>query len=57
MNVIKTQGQKQAMPNGGKLRSQLSIDIFPVIPIGSLEQILDENWFPEYNHNHHDKAD
>jgi Domain of unknown function DUF29 len=29
-------------------RSQLSIDIFPLIPIGSLEQILDENWFPEY---------
>ncbi|MBD2681595.1 MULTISPECIES: DUF29 domain-containing protein [Nostoc] len=28
-------------------RSQLAIDIFPVIPIGSLEQILDENWFPE----------
>ncbi|BAY76534.1 hypothetical protein NIES25_29860 [Nostoc linckia NIES-25] len=27
-------------------RSQLAIDIFPVIPIGSLEQILDENWFP-----------
>ncbi|MEH2362486.1 DUF29 domain-containing protein [Nostoc sp.] len=27
-------------------RSQLSIDIFPSIPIGSLEQILDENWFP-----------
>ncbi|MEI1377307.1 DUF29 domain-containing protein [Nostoc sp. UHCC 0926] len=38
-------------------RSQLSIDIFPLIPIGSLEQILDENWFPEYNHNHHTKAD
>ncbi|WP_373526259.1 DUF29 domain-containing protein [Nostoc sp.] len=38
-------------------RSQLPIDIFPVIPIGSLEQILDENWFPEYNHNHHGKAD
>lgn len=38
-------------------RSQLSIDIFSVIPIGSLEQILDENWFPEYNHNHHGKAD
>ncbi|MEH2146231.1 DUF29 domain-containing protein [Nostoc sp.] len=38
-------------------RSQLSIDIFPLIPIGSLEQILDENWFPEYNHNHHAKAD
>ncbi|MEH1938191.1 MAG: DUF29 domain-containing protein [Nostoc sp.] len=38
-------------------RSQLSIDIFPLIPIGSLEQILDENWFPEYNHNHHGKAD
>ncbi|WP_071187797.1 DUF29 domain-containing protein [Trichormus sp. NMC-1] len=27
--------------------SQLAIDIFPLIPIGSLEQILDENWFPE----------
>jgi hypothetical protein len=26
-------------------RSQLPLDIFPVIPIGSLEQILDENWF------------
>ena len=38
-------------------RSQLAIDIFPLIPIGSLEQILDENWFPEYNHNHHAKAD
>ncbi|MEH2417751.1 DUF29 domain-containing protein [Nostoc sp.] len=38
-------------------RSQLSIDIFPLIPIGSLEQILDENWFPEYNHNYHAKAD
>ncbi len=38
-------------------RSQLPIDIFPLIPIGSLEQILDENWFPEYNHNHHGKAD
>ncbi|MGJ5633492.1 DUF29 domain-containing protein [Nostoc sp. CALU 1950] len=38
-------------------RSQLAIDIFPFIPIGSLEQILDENWFPEYNHNHHGKAD
>ncbi|MEH2166138.1 MAG: DUF29 domain-containing protein [Nostoc sp.] len=38
-------------------RSQLSIDIFPCIPIGSLEQILDENWFPEYNHNHHGKPD
>ncbi|MDZ8089832.1 MAG: DUF29 domain-containing protein [Nostoc sp. DedQUE12b] len=38
-------------------RSQLAIDIFPAIPIGSLEQILDENWFPEYNHNHHGKPD
>ncbi|AVH73312.1 DUF29 domain-containing protein [Nostoc sp. 'Lobaria pulmonaria (5183) cyanobiont'] len=38
-------------------RSQLPIDIFPSIPIGSLEQILDENWFPEYNHNHHGKPD
>ncbi|MEH1827942.1 DUF29 domain-containing protein [Nostoc sp. C052] len=36
-------------------RSQLAIDIFPLIPIASLEQILDENWFPEYNHNHHDE--
>ncbi|YAF95317.1 MAG: DUF29 domain-containing protein [Nodularia sp. CChRGM 3473] len=33
-------------------RTQLKIDIFPLIPIGSLEQILDENWFPEYNYNH-----
>lgn len=38
-------------------RSQLAIDIFPIIPIASLEQILDENWFPEYNHNHHGKPD
>ncbi len=30
---------------------------YDLIPIGSLEQILDENWFPEYNHNHHAKAD
>ena len=29
-------------------RSQLPLDIFSIIPIGSLEQILDENWFPEY---------
>lgn len=27
-------------------RSQLSLETFPVISIGSLEQILDENWFP-----------
>lgn len=26
-------------------RSQLPIEIFPIIPIGSLEQILDENWY------------
>ncbi|MFM7368445.1 MAG: DUF29 domain-containing protein, partial [Sphaerospermopsis kisseleviana] len=26
-------------------RSQLPLDTFPVIPISSLEQILDENWF------------
>ena len=38
-------------------RSQLPIDIFPFIPIGSLEQILDENWFPEYNHNYHSQPD
>ncbi|WP_414550291.1 DUF29 domain-containing protein [Anabaena sp. CCY 0017] len=30
-------------------RTQLILDIFPLIPIGSLEQILDENWFPESN--------
>ncbi|MFM6039276.1 MAG: DUF29 domain-containing protein [Sphaerospermopsis kisseleviana] len=29
--------------------SQLPLDTFPIIPIGSLEQILDENWFPEYS--------
>ncbi|MEA5622396.1 DUF29 domain-containing protein [Nostoc sp. UHCC 0251] len=28
-------------------RSQLPIDTFPVALLGSLEQILDENWFPE----------
>lgn len=39
------------------VRFQLSLDIFPLIPIGSLEQILDENWFPEYNCNDHGKAD
>ncbi|MBD2568323.1 DUF29 domain-containing protein [Anabaena lutea] len=38
-------------------RSQLAIDIFPLIPIGSLEQVLDENWFPEYNYNHHNKPE
>ncbi|MEH2362477.1 DUF29 domain-containing protein [Nostoc sp.] len=38
-------------------RSKLPIDTFPVVLLGSLEQILDENWFPEYNHNHHGKAD
>ncbi|RPH88783.1 MAG: DUF29 domain-containing protein [Chroococcales cyanobacterium metabat2.561] len=27
-------------------RSQLPLDTFPAIPIGSLEQILDEDWFP-----------
>ncbi|MEA5577043.1 DUF29 domain-containing protein [Anabaena sp. UHCC 0451] len=38
-------------------RSQLSLDTFPLIPIGSLEQILDEDWFPEYSCNHHGKPD
>ncbi|MEH1910982.1 DUF29 domain-containing protein [Nostoc sp.] len=38
-------------------RSKLPIDTFPVVLLGSLEQILNENWFPEYNHNHHGKAD
>ena len=33
-------------------RSQLPLDIFPLIPIASLEQILDENWFPKYGCNH-----
>ena len=28
-------------------RSQLPIETFPVALLGSLEQILDENWFPE----------
>lgn len=37
--------------------SQLPLDTFPLIPIGSLEQVLDENWFPEYSCNHHGKAD
>lgn len=45
MSAINKQEQKQAMPNGGKLRSQLPIEIFPIIPIGSLEQILDDNWY------------
>ncbi|MEH2031790.1 MAG: hypothetical protein V7K67_19395 [Nostoc sp.] len=38
------------------LPSALSIAAF-FKPIGSLEQILDENWFPEYNYNHHGKPD
>ena len=29
-------------------RSQLPIDTFPVVILGSLEQILDENWFPSH---------
>lgn len=29
-------------------RSQLPIDTFPVALLGSLEQILDENWFPSH---------
>ncbi|HYX16250.1 MAG TPA: DUF29 domain-containing protein [Nostoc sp.] len=29
-------------------RSQLPIDTFPVAILGSLEQILDENWFPSH---------
>jgi len=28
-------------------RSKLSIDTFSVTPIGSLEQILESNWFPD----------
>ncbi|MDZ7958769.1 MAG: DUF29 domain-containing protein [Aulosira sp. DedQUE10] len=32
-------------------RSQLAIDTFPIKLIGSLEQTLDENWFPEYSSN------
>lgn len=35
----------------------IAIDIFQLISIRSLEQILDNNWFPEYNYNHHGKAD
>ncbi len=52
MRATKKQGQKQAIA-----RSKLPIDTFPVALLGSLEQILDENWFPEYNHNHHGKPD
>jgi Domain of unknown function DUF29 len=33
-------------------RSELPLDIFPLTPIASLEQILDENWFPKYGCNH-----
>lgn len=28
-------------------RSQLPLDTFPINPIGSLEQVLDDNWFVE----------
>ncbi|MFM6325214.1 MAG: DUF29 domain-containing protein, partial [Microcystis panniformis] len=28
------------------VRTQLPLDTFPAIPIGSLEQILDQDWFP-----------
>ena len=27
-------------------RSKLPLKIFPASPIGNIEQILDENWFP-----------
>ncbi|HEY9852004.1 MAG TPA: DUF29 domain-containing protein [Leptolyngbyaceae cyanobacterium] len=30
-------------------RSKLAIDTFPITPIGSLEQVLDENWFPNFS--------
>ncbi|MBD2294265.1 DUF29 domain-containing protein [Anabaena sphaerica FACHB-251] len=29
----------------GSDRSQLPLDTFPINPIGSLEQVLDDNWF------------
>ncbi|KHG40576.1 MULTISPECIES: DUF29 domain-containing protein [Aphanizomenon] len=38
-------------------RSELPLDIFPLTPIASLEQILDENWFPKYSCNHQSKDD
>ncbi|MEA5617849.1 DUF29 domain-containing protein [Cronbergia sp. UHCC 0137] len=38
-------------------RSQLPLEKFPLIPIGSLAQILDENWFPEYSSNQHTQND
>jgi hypothetical protein len=38
-------------------RERKDLDTFPLITIGSLEQILDENWFPEYGCNHHGKDD
>jgi len=33
-----------------QVRTQLPLDTFPAIPLGSLEQILDEDWFPTNNH-------
>ncbi|HLP91269.1 MAG TPA: DUF29 domain-containing protein [Nostocaceae cyanobacterium] len=33
-------------------RSLLPLDKFPLIPIGSLAQILDESWFPESDNQH-----
>jgi hypothetical protein len=33
-----------------QVRTQLPLDTFPAIPIGSLEQILDEDWFPTNDH-------
>ena len=40
MNVMKMQGKEASDAYGGKLRSQLTIDIFPSIPIEFLEQIF-----------------
>jgi len=50
MSDMKKQGQKPAIALRAAQsdRTQLPIETFPVIPIGSLAQILDENWFPEY---------
>lgn len=32
-------------------RTQLAIDTFPLTPIAAIEQILNENWFPEIPEN------
>ncbi|MEH2064231.1 MAG: hypothetical protein V7K50_18525 [Nostoc sp.] len=47
----------RAIPRLVNYAVNLPLTYLLLYPIGSLEQILDENWFPEYNHNHHGKPD